>query len=128
MTASTAAAKSTTISRVLRRASAWCSKKVRAELRERDLRRLALLGRLGRLQQLGGAEAEGPGEDIVRERLALGVVLHHRVVERLAREGHLVLGAGELLLQPEHVLVGLEVGVLLEHREQAAEQIGRAHV
>ena len=44
-------------------------------------------------------EAEQAGEDVVREGFALGVVLHHRVVERLAGERDLVLGAGELLLQ-----------------------------
>src|SRR5688572_14627433 len=117
MTAATATRYHRTSQRELRRERSCASKK--SKLRERHLRRLALLGRLGGLQELGGVEAEHPGEEVVRERLALGVVLHHRVVERLARERHLVLGAGELLLQREHVLVRLQVGILLEHREQA---------
>src|ERR671919_593729 len=103
MTNRTATAYQRTSQRELRRERSCCSKK--SKLREGDLRRLALLGRLGRLQELGGAEAEHAGEDHVGERLALGVVHHHRVVERLARERDLVLGAGELLLQREHVLV-----------------------
>src|SRR5471030_269552 len=76
---------------------------------EADLRSLALLGRFDRLQQLRGSEAERAREEIARKGLAPGAVLHHRVVEGLAREGNLVLGARELLLQREHVLVRLEV-------------------
>src|SRR5262245_17961091 len=96
-TPSTASANSSTITRVLRRATCWCSKKVadaatsRARL-ELHLRSLALLRGFGRLQQLGRTEAEHAGEDRVRERFALGVVLHHRIVERLAGERDLVLG------------------------------------
>src|SRR6185436_2884481 len=102
--ATTDSANSSTITRLLRRASCWCSKKFK--LGERNLRCLALFRGLGGGEQLGRAEAEHAGEDGVRERLALGVVLHHRVVERLARERDLVLGAGELFLQRQHVLVG----------------------
>src|SRR4051812_27297470 len=107
MTAITASTYSTTIMRELRRARSCCWKKFKRAL-EGDLRRLALLGRLGRLEELGGGETEGPGEHTVGEGLALGVVLGDRVVVRLAREGDLVLGAGELLLQREHVLVRLQ--------------------
>src|SRR5688572_14125088 len=109
MTHSTATPYQRTSQRELRRARSWCSKK--SKLREGDLWRLAFFGRLGRLQQLGSVEAQRPGDDVVREGLALGVVFHHRVVERLAREGDLVLGAGELFLQRQHVLVRLEVGI-----------------
>src|SRR5436190_24121611 len=118
--ATTESRNSTTITPLLRRARLWCSKKFK--LAERDLGRLALFSRLGGLQELGGAEAECAGENVVRHGLALGVVLHHRVVIGLAREGDLVLGAGELLLQRKHVLVGLQVGILLEHRDQPAER------
>src|SRR6185295_11514081 len=125
ITATTASRNSTTMILLLRRARLWCSKKVfNYRLRERDLRRLALLGRFGRVQQLRRAEAEHAGEHVVREGLALGVVFHHRVVEGLARERHLVLGAAELLLDREHVLVRLEVGIRLGEREQAAEHAG----
>src|SRR5688572_32947659 len=119
MTHSTATAYQRTSQRELRRARSWCSKKFK--LREGNLRRLALFGRFGRLQQLGGVEAERPGDDAGREGLALDVVFHHRVVVRLAREGDLVLGAGELFLQRQHVLVRLEVGVGLGEGEQAPE-------
>src|SRR5688572_13077965 len=122
MTASTASAYQNTSRRERRRARSCCSKK--SKLRERDLRRLALLGRFGRVQELGGVETEHAGEDVVRKGLAPGVVFHHRVVERLARERHLVLGAGELFLDRQHVLVGLEVGVGLGEREQASEHAG----
>src|SRR5512138_2910359 len=101
--AATASRKSRTITRLARRATLWCSKKFKRL--ERDLRRFALFGRFGGGEQLRRREAEEAGEEIVGEGLALGVVLHHRIVERLAREGDLVLGAGELLLQREHVLV-----------------------
>src|SRR6185369_4409739 len=118
-TATTASAYSRTIVRVLRRARSCCWKKFNLE---RDFGRFALLGRLGRLQELRRTEAEGAGEEVVREGLALRVVFHHRIVERLARERHLVLGAGELLLQREHVLVRLQVRVGLGEREEAAER------
>src|SRR5258708_15476105 len=122
--ATTESVKRATITQVLRRASAWCSKKFKLLLGERNLRRLALFRRLGRLQQLGRAEAEHAGEDVAGEGFALRVVGHHRIVERLAREGDLVLGAGELLLQREHVLVRLQVRVGLGEREHAAEHTG----
>src|SRR5262245_40887342 len=112
-----------TITRVFLRASAWCSKKFK-RLGERDLRCLALFRRLGGSEQLRGAEVEHAGKDAVGERLALGFLLHHRVVERLAGERDLVLGAGELLLQREHVLVGFQVGIRLGEREHAAEHAG----
>src|SRR5436853_6405276 len=118
--ATTESRKSATITPLLRRARLWCSKKFK--LAERNLRSLALFRRFCGLQKLRGAEAEEAGEEIVRDRLALRVVLHHRVVVGLARERDLVLGAGELLLQREHVLVRLQVRVLLEHRAQAPER------
>src|SRR5882672_773415 len=115
--------KSSTITWLLRRASCWCSKKFK--LRERDLRRLALFRRFGRGEQLGRPEVEHAGEDAVGEGLALGVVVHHRVVERLAREGDLVLRAGEFLLQREHILVGLQVRVGLGEGEHLTEHAGK---
>src|SRR5436190_9049606 len=125
----TASTNSSPITRVLRRATCWCSKKVaaaatRARL-ELYLRSLALLCRLGRLQQLGLTEAEHPGKDRIGERFALGVVFHHRIVERLARERDLVLGAGELFLDREHVLVRFQIRVPLGQREQLAEHPGQ---
>src|SRR3954463_7920986 len=118
--ATTEARNSATITPLFRRARLWCSKKFK--LAEGDFGRLALFGRLGGLQELGRPEAECAGEEVVRHGLALGVVLHHRIVIGLPREGDLVLGAGELFLQREHVLVGLEVGVLLENGNQLAER------
>ncbi len=43
------------------------------------------------------------------------------VVVELAGVGDLRLGAGELFLQREEVLVGLEVGIVLDDRHQLAE-------
>src|SRR3954471_12381866 len=119
--AATARRKRHTITRLFRRASCWCSKNEtrficmaqarpgtsRGRLGQRDLGRLALVGRFGGLQELGRTEPHRAGEGHLGEGLAPCVVLHHRVVVRLAREGDLVLGAAELLLQAEHVLVGL---------------------
>src|SRR3989338_7431929 len=120
-TSTTTASVNSTARRVVaRRARSCCSKK--PKLLERNLGRLAFLGRLGGDEQLRGAEAEGAGEHHVGEGLALGVVFHHRIVERLAGEGDLVLGAGELLLQAEDILVRLQVRVGLEYREQLAER------
>src|SRR5512141_3129885 len=107
----TASRNKATMVRELRRATSWRSKKFmggREERLELDLRRLAFLGRLRGLQELRGGEAEHAGEDARREGFAPRVVFHHRVVEGLAREGDLVLRAGELLLQRQHVLVRLE--------------------
>ena len=47
-----------------------------------------------------------------------------RVVERLAREGDLVLGRAQFLADLHHVLVGLQIRVGLGQREQAAERAG----
>src|SRR5438105_8802351 len=89
---------------------------------EADLRRLALLHRFGRLQELRCRKAEHAGEDAIREGLEARVVFHHRVVIGLARERHLVFGAGELFLQAEHVLIRLQVGILLEDRQEPPER------
>src|SRR5467141_4938755 len=97
----TASAYQSTSQRVVRRACSCRSKK--SKLAERDLRHPALLRRLGRLQELRGGEAERPGEQVVREGFPARVVFHRRVVVGLAREGDPVLGAGQLLLQAEHV-------------------------
>src|SRR5687767_7748769 len=103
ITPPTARAYISTSSLVLRLAWAWLSKNVVKNLLERDFRHLALLGRLGGFQQRGRLEAEHAREHRVREGLALGVVLHHRVVVGLAREGDLVLGGGEFLLNLQDV-------------------------
>src|SRR5882724_1571409 len=119
----TASANSTTRSEVLRRARAWCSKNVTATTSaERDARRLALLRALGRLQRLRRREHEEVGDEVAREALAADVVVHHRVVVALARERDPVLGARQLFLQREHVLVGLQLRVRLDDGEQPPER------
>src|SRR5436309_5905065 len=122
-TPTTASAKSTTRYDVLRRARAWLSKNVTATTSaERDARRLALLRALGRLQRLRRREHEEVGDEVAREALAADVVVHHRVVVALARERDPVLGARQLFLQREHVLVGLQLRVRLDDGEQPPER------
>ena len=88
--------------------------------REVDLRYLAL--RLVRLEELALREAERACEDDARERLDRVVVGQHRVVVDLPRDRDAVLGAGELVLELAEVLVGLQLGVGLGHREQPPER------
>src|SRR5262249_13714567 len=66
-------------------------------------------------------EAEYAGHLDGREDLAPDVVVGGGVVERLPGEADLVLGRGQLLLQGEHVLVGLEVRVRLGQGEEPAQ-------
>lgn len=81
----------------------------------------ALLRRLD-LQQLRRREHEHAGDDAVGEHLARVVVVHHRVVERLARERDLVLGRGQLFGELHHVLVRLQVRISLGNCEQPAQR------
>ena len=85
---------------------------------------LALLG-LFDLEQAGRLEVEHAGDDHRGEGLAPGVVEHHRVVIGLPGEGDLVLGGGQFLLQGQHVLVGLQVGIGLGHGEKPAQHAGQ---
>src|SRR3954466_5975909 len=127
ITATVPSRNNTTINRLLGRPRCCCWKneagaaKDAASL-ETHLRRLALLGRFGRFEQLRRAEAERAGEYRRRQRFAPRVVFHHRVVIGLPRKGHLILGARELFLESEHVLVRLEIGMLLEHRHHPSER------
>src|SRR5436190_749575 len=122
-TPTTASANSTTRSEVLRRARVWCSKNVTATTSaEGDARRLALLGALGRLQLLRLREGEDVGDEVRRERLAADVVLHDGVVVALPRKRDAVLGARQLFLDRQHVLVRLELRVGLDHRKEPAER------
>jgi hypothetical protein len=54
-----------------------------------------------------------------------GVVVEHGGVVVLARERDLVLGRGQLLLELEDVLVGLELGIVLDDGEQRAQRAGQ---
>src|SRR5262245_17197545 len=74
-------------------------------LLERHLGRCAL-GLCG-FEQRRLLEAEHAGHLDGREDLAPDVVVGGGVVERLPGEGDLVLGRAQLLLQGEHVLIGL---------------------
>src|SRR3954468_5359603 len=136
ITAAVASRNSTTITRLLRRARCCCWKNdagvatppflrnaPAASCAPRPIRsiRAAAPGRLGRFERLRRAEAERAGEHRCRQRFAPRVVFHHRVVIGLPRKGHFVLGAGKLFLEPEHVLVRLEIGILLEHRHHPPE-------
>src|SRR3970282_2258703 len=92
---------------------------------ETDLCRFALLCVVD-LEQLRRPEPECVRHQVVREYLARGVIGHHRVVECLPRERHLVLGLGELLRQLHHVLIGLEVGIGLGDCEQPSQCAGES--
>ncbi len=50
-----------------------------------------------------------------------GVVVEHDRVVVLAGEPDLVLGGGQLLLQLQDVLVGLQVGIVLDDGEQRTQ-------
>src|SRR5664280_2482365 len=89
-----------------------------------DDRNLGGLG-LG-CEKLALGEAHGPGYQHVREGLERVVELEDRRVEVLARERDLVLCRGQLLLQREDVLVGLELRVVLDNCEQGAQAAGES--
>src|SRR6185295_1505376 len=138
-TASTQSANSTNSRRARARAASWAAKKsgdggaggaastVSANLAEAYPHRLALLGRLRR-ERRRRVEAEDRCEDVVRELLDLRVVREHCVVVRLARERHLVLGRGQLLGERRDRLVGLQVRIGLDDREQAPERAGQCRI
>src|SRR6476660_7042862 len=64
------------------------------------------------------------GDERRRHGLRRGVVGLHRVVVELPRVADPVLGVGQLGLQGEEVLVGLELRVRLGEGEQPAERLG----
>src|SRR5690606_18675598 len=106
----------TTSRTVLRRAMSWERKKSMQPALERDLGCRLYLGAVLELQQTGiMAMAEQAGHCHRREGLAVSVVGHYLIVERLPGEGDLVLRARELLAQLHHVLIGLQIRVGFHH-------------
>ena len=95
----------------------------RVPLAEVDPGRLALLA--DGLEVLGLADAEDVGDDVRRHRLDLRVEVPHGGVVVAAGRRDAVLGGGQLLLEGEEVLVGLEVGVGLGDGEQATEGLAQ---
>src|SRR6516165_3962822 len=89
-------------------------------LLERHLGRYAL--GLCSFEQRRLLEAEHAGHLVGREDFAPNVVGGGGVVERLPSEADLVLGRGQLLLQGEYVLVGLEVRVRLGQGKETAQR------
>src|SRR5664279_699560 len=79
---------------------------------------------LGR-EELTLGEAHRPGNEDVREDLQRVVVVEDAGVVMLPRERNLVLGRGQLLLEREDVLVGLQLRVVLDYREERAEGTGQ---
>src|SRR3990170_2462680 len=73
------------------------------------------------VEELARREPEQPGDEVRREGLDQRVQPHHLVVVELAGEGDLRFRARELLLEGQEVLVRLEVGVVLRHRQQLPE-------
>src|SRR5215471_11491936 len=66
-------------------------------------------------------EAAERGHDAAGEQPEPGVVVAHGLVEAHALDGDAILGALELALQGEEVLVGLELGIPLDGDEQPAQ-------
>src|SRR5687768_3126976 len=88
-----------------------------------DLHGLAL--GLVRFEELLGGEAQQAADDVGGKRLQPGVEAHDGVVVELARERDPVLGPRQLLLEPHDVLVGLELGIVLDHCEELTERAGQ---
>src|SRR5512145_1998644 len=74
------------------------------------------------LEELPDGESERPGDDEAGEGLHRVVVREHGVVVDLPRDGHAVLGLGELGLELAEVLVRLQLGIRLGDGEEAAER------
>src|ERR1017187_6965962 len=87
---------------------------------ELDLRRL--VGALGRLEVRPVLEAREVRDDDRRARTAKGVVGLRHVVEAAALDRDAVLGPLELRLQVSVILVGLQLGILLDRDEQPADR------
>src|SRR5439155_27233312 len=77
------------------------------------------------LEVVAPVEAEDPGQQRVGEGLNRGVVLPDRAVVVLAGEADLVLGGGQLLLKLHDILIRLELGVVLDEREELAQGSGQ---
>src|SRR6201988_3537203 len=92
-----------------------------SELHLRRLRGTLDRGEL-RHRLVGTEEGRGPQE--AGEGLELGVVDPHRLDVVAPGDGDAVLGALELRLQRQEVLVRLEVGIVLARRDQPAERAG----
>src|SRR5688572_23531794 len=87
------------------------------ELHLRRLLRVLVGGELG--HRLAAADH---GPDLAGEGPDLGVVGAHRLDVVAPRHGDAVLGAFELALQRQEVLVRLQVGIVLADRDQPAER------
>src|ERR1700760_3727680 len=99
----------------LRARSCWAKKFIAMrrwtpESAEGNLHRFARLRRLD-FQRRGGREREHVGDERIREHFAAVVVVHHRIVVRLAGEGDFVFRGGEFLGKLHHGLVGFEIRI-----------------
>ena len=57
--------------------------------------------------------------------MRLGVIGPHRFDIVAPRDGDAVLGAFELRLQGEEILIGFQIGIILADREEPAERAGQ---
>src|SRR4030095_14959323 len=94
------------------------SSPVRAQ-REIDLRDFAILLVGG--EERGALEGEEVGDDAGGKHLLLGVKADRHVVVELARQAELVFGRRQLFLQLQHVLVGAQRRVVLDHGDELAQ-------
>jgi hypothetical protein len=89
---------------------------------EVDLRRLLDLGRVLDGEVGLGLVAEHHRREVDRELPDVGVVVLHRADVTLALDGDAVLGAFQLRLQLQEVLVGLELRIVLADHQQAPDR------
>src|SRR5689334_20617896 len=69
-----------------------------------------------------GGKAGHVGDDKGRETLDGGIVVLGRLVEKIAGRGDAVLGALQLRLEIEEVLVGLQVRITFHNDQQAGKR------
>src|SRR6185437_2491180 len=107
-----------------RQLALYSSRGSASDLRKTHLRRFPLRRIVDR-KLLGRCESERSRYQRRGKHLRPVVVVHHRIVVRLARERDAVFGGSEFLRQLHHVLVGLEIRVRFADREQATERLGQ---
>src|SRR5208337_1505531 len=66
-------------------------------------------------------ESSPPGKDVIREKTDVGVVILDGLVIAAALDGDAVFGSGQLVLKGQEVLIGFEIGIVLDDGQQPAQ-------